>query len=152
MLEGTDDAVENGCVGCINRCSEVVDMRAKYGNVKFMVMNSYSTSADTLAFLEKYPELAKDESIEFLQNKVRTIENVSTNSINFYRFSAGYYQHLSFRLQVWRSSFLLGRSRRSRRRTSRRRLAPRIRGTSGARRATGTSTPRSSPPCILLKD
>ena len=44
-------------------------MRAKYGNVKFMLMNSYSTSKDTLAFLEKYPDLAQDASIEFLQNK-----------------------------------------------------------------------------------
>merc|ERR1719424_312823 len=44
---------------------QVVDMRKKYGGVKFMLMNSFSTSADTIDFLQKYPELAKDKSIEF---------------------------------------------------------------------------------------
>merc|ERR1719487_1724774 len=52
---------------------QVVDMRKKYGGVKFMLMNSFSTSADTMAFLKKYPELAKDKSIEFVQNKVPKI-------------------------------------------------------------------------------
>jgi UDP-N-acetylglucosamine pyrophosphorylase len=52
---------------------QVVDMRAKYGGVKFMLMNSFSTSEDTMAFLKKYPELAKDKSIEFVQNKVPKI-------------------------------------------------------------------------------
>ena len=36
-------------------------------------MNSFSTSADTIDFLQKYPELAKDKSIEFVQNKVPKI-------------------------------------------------------------------------------
>ena len=37
-------------------------------------MNSFSTSADTIAFLKKgYPELAEDKSIEFVQNKARPI-------------------------------------------------------------------------------
>merc|ERR1719453_240671 len=52
---------------------QVVDMRAKYGGVKFMLMNSFSTSDDTNAFLKKYPDLAKDKSIEFVQNKVPKI-------------------------------------------------------------------------------
>jgi UDP-N-acetylglucosamine pyrophosphorylase len=52
---------------------QVVDMRKKYGGVKFMLMNSFSTSADTIDFLKKYPELAKDKSIEFVQNKVPKI-------------------------------------------------------------------------------
>jgi UDP-N-acetylglucosamine pyrophosphorylase len=52
---------------------QVVDMRVKYGGVKFMLMNSFSTSEDTLAFLKKYPDLAKDKSIEFVQNKVPKI-------------------------------------------------------------------------------
>merc|ERR1719420_521693 len=52
---------------------QVVDMRKKYGGVKFMLMNSFSTSADTIAFLKKYPDLAKDKSIEFVQNKVPKI-------------------------------------------------------------------------------
>merc|ERR1719316_365600 len=52
---------------------QVVDMRKKHGGVKFMLMNSFSTSADTIAFLKKYPDLAKDKSIEFVQNKVPKI-------------------------------------------------------------------------------
>merc|ERR1719326_2414811 len=52
---------------------QVVDMRKKHGGVKFMLMNSFSTSEDTMAFLKKYPDLAKDKSIEFVQNKVPKI-------------------------------------------------------------------------------
>merc|ERR1719460_1769377 len=52
---------------------QVVDMRKKYGGVKFMLMNSFSTSEDTMAFFKKYPDLAKDKSIEFVQNKVPKI-------------------------------------------------------------------------------
>merc|ERR1719487_2705277 len=52
---------------------QVVDMRKKYGGVKFMLMNSFSTSADTMAFFKKYPDLAQDKSIEFVQNKVPKI-------------------------------------------------------------------------------
>lgn len=51
---------------------QVVQMRHEYGfPVKFMLMNSFSTSADTLAFFqEKYPALAAEEGLEMLQNKV----------------------------------------------------------------------------------
>merc|ERR1719487_767964 len=52
---------------------QVVEMRKKYGGVKFMLMNSFSTSEDTIAFLKKYKELAEDKSIEFVQNKVPKI-------------------------------------------------------------------------------
>jgi len=37
-------------------------------------MNSFSTSKDTLAFLEKYPQLAKDPNLEMLQNKVPKVD------------------------------------------------------------------------------
>lgn len=51
---------------------QVIQMRKEYGfNVKFMLMNSFSTSADTLAFFHKnYPSLAKEEGLEMMQNKV----------------------------------------------------------------------------------
>ena len=51
---------------------QVVQMRHEYGfPVKFMLMNSFSTSADTVAFFqEKYPQLAAEEGLEMLQNKV----------------------------------------------------------------------------------
>ncbi|HEY5891806.1 MAG TPA: UTP--glucose-1-phosphate uridylyltransferase [Chthoniobacterales bacterium] len=40
----------------------------KTAPIRFLLMNSFSTSSDTLEFLKKYPELGSD--IEFLQNKV----------------------------------------------------------------------------------
>ena len=51
---------------------QVMQMRREYGfPVKFMLMNSFSTSADTLAFFQqKYPQLAAEEGLEMLQNKV----------------------------------------------------------------------------------
>ena len=51
---------------------QVMQMRKDYGfKVKFMLMNSFSTSDDTLAFFqEKYPALAGEEGLEMLQNKV----------------------------------------------------------------------------------
>merc|ERR1719453_647832 len=51
---------------------QVVDMRKKYSGVKFMVMNSFSTSDDTMNFFKKYPSLLND-NIEFVQNKVPKI-------------------------------------------------------------------------------
>merc|ERR1719220_219192 len=38
-------------------------------DLAFMLMNSFSTSADTLAFLSKYPELGTGADLEFVQNK-----------------------------------------------------------------------------------
>jgi len=41
------------------------------GNVpRFLVMNSFSTSEDTLAFLQKYPALGGATELELMQNKV----------------------------------------------------------------------------------
>jgi len=55
---------------------QVMQMRKDYGfKVKFMLMNSFSTSADTLAFFEEnYPALAGEEGLEMLQNKVPKID------------------------------------------------------------------------------
>jgi hypothetical protein len=51
---------------------QVIQMRKEYGmKVKFMLMNSFSTSADTLEFFTtKYPSLAGEDGLEMLQNKV----------------------------------------------------------------------------------
>eukprot|EP00933_Yihiella_yeosuensis_P066058 TRINITY_DN7013_c0_g1_i1.p1 TRINITY_DN7013_c0_g1~~TRINITY_DN7013_c0_g1_i1.p1 ORF type:complete len:716 (+),score=230.92 TRINITY_DN7013_c0_g1_i1:89-2236(+) len=38
-------------------------------NMKFMLMNSFATSADTLEALSKYPDLGKGSDLEFVQNK-----------------------------------------------------------------------------------
>jgi len=55
---------------------QVIQMRKDYGcKVKFMLMNSFSTSADTLAFFEeKYPSLAAEEGLEMMQNKVPKLD------------------------------------------------------------------------------
>jgi UDP-N-acetylglucosamine pyrophosphorylase len=57
---------------------QVMEMRRKYGrNVRFMLMNSFSTSDDTMAFLkEKYPALV--DGVEMLQNKVSSTHSPSS--------------------------------------------------------------------------
>lgn len=42
-------------------------------DLKFMLMNSFSTSDDTIEYLAKYPELGAREDLEFLQNKAPKI-------------------------------------------------------------------------------
>lgn len=45
-----------------------MEMRKTFkSNVRFMLMNSFSTSEDTLEFLKKYPELANDPNLELVQ-------------------------------------------------------------------------------------
>lgn len=55
---------------------QVTQMREEHGQkIKFMLMNSFSTSADTKAFLqEKYPALAAEDGLEMLQNKVPKLD------------------------------------------------------------------------------
>jgi len=55
---------------------QIVQMRKDYGSkVKFMLMNSFSTSDDTMEFLTaKYPALAGEEGLEMLQNKVPKLD------------------------------------------------------------------------------
>lgn len=55
---------------------QVVQMRREYGcKVKFTLMNSFSTSADTLEFFRtNYPELAAEDGFEMMQNKVPKLD------------------------------------------------------------------------------
>ena len=49
---------------------QVMSMRKTFGQkVRFMLMNSFATSADSMEYLSKYEELVKDD-IQFVQNKV----------------------------------------------------------------------------------
>jgi hypothetical protein len=51
---------------------QVISMRKEFGfNVKFMLMNSFNTSKDTLSFLSKYPTIIGDPHLELMQNKVK---------------------------------------------------------------------------------
>jgi UTP--glucose-1-phosphate uridylyltransferase len=63
---------------------QVIQMRQDYGfKVKFMLMNSFSTSADTLQFFkEKYPALAAEEGLEMMQNKVPKLD-ATTYEVSF---------------------------------------------------------------------
>lgn len=59
---------------------QVVSMRKKFQQpIKFMLMNSFNTSKDTLSFLAKYPSIIEDPGIELVQNKVPKIDK-ATNS------------------------------------------------------------------------
>jgi hypothetical protein len=50
---------------------KVIAMRKSFkANVRFILMNSFSTSKDTMDYLAKYPDIASDPDLEFVQNKV----------------------------------------------------------------------------------
>lgn len=55
---------------------QILKFRKESGyQVKFMLMNSFSTSKDTLDFFaEKYPELANEDGLEMMQNKVPKLD------------------------------------------------------------------------------
>lgn len=55
---------------------QVLHLRARAGGAAplFYLMNSFSTRADTLAYLKRYPDLAADGAIDFLQNKVPKLD------------------------------------------------------------------------------
>ena len=62
---------------------QIQHLRAAYGvPLRFLLMNSFTTSRDTLEFLRKYPELGDPKSMELMQSQVpkvdaRTLEPVS---------------------------------------------------------------------------
>ena len=54
---------------------QVISMRKDFKlPVKFMLMNSFNTSKDTLDFLSKYPSIVEDASMELMQNKVPKVD------------------------------------------------------------------------------
>jgi UDP-N-acetylglucosamine pyrophosphorylase len=55
---------------------QIIQMRKEFGmKVKFMLMNSFSTSADTLEFFKtNYPGLAAEDGLEMMQNKVPKLD------------------------------------------------------------------------------
>jgi len=54
---------------------QCMSMRQAFqSDVKFMLMNSFSTSADTLKFFEKYPAILADPTMELMQNKVPKVD------------------------------------------------------------------------------
>jgi UTP--glucose-1-phosphate uridylyltransferase len=54
---------------------QVLSVRRSTGaELRFLLMNSFSTSADTLAHLARFPELGRAEDLELMQNKVPKID------------------------------------------------------------------------------
>ncbi len=51
--------------------------------VRFLLMNSFSTSADTRAFLGKYPDLGDPGSIELLQNKIPKVDAATLDPVQW---------------------------------------------------------------------
>ena len=51
---------------------QILWLRRTHGTVgpRFLLMDSFSTSADTLGYLARYPDLSPDGLLDFLQNKV----------------------------------------------------------------------------------
>jgi UDP-N-acetylglucosamine pyrophosphorylase len=54
---------------------QVLHLRKQHGvPLRFLLMNSFSTSRDTLEFLKKYPELGNAQSLELMQNQVPKVD------------------------------------------------------------------------------
>jgi hypothetical protein len=68
--------VKNGDTFLDLTAKQVMCMRKEFGQkVKFMLMNSFSTSDDTLDFFRtKYPNIAAEDGLEMLQNKVPKLD------------------------------------------------------------------------------
>ncbi len=52
-------------------------------NPRFLLMNSFSTSDDTLAWLAKHPELGKPSEVELMQNKVPKVDAASLEPVEW---------------------------------------------------------------------
>jgi UDP-N-acetylglucosamine pyrophosphorylase len=63
---------------------QVLKLRGEGLPVKFMLMNSFSTDADTKEFFEKYPEIAKEwDSVAFQQNKSPKVDAETMKPIDW---------------------------------------------------------------------
>ena len=62
---------------------QLLRLRAQTGSrfPAFYLMNSFTTRRETLAFLHKYPGLAGEEGVDFLQNKVPKLDPVSLQPV-----------------------------------------------------------------------
>src|ERR1043166_8085202 len=54
---------------------QILELRRRYNvPLRFLLMNSFSTSADTLDFLRRYPDLGDPKSMELMQNQVPKVD------------------------------------------------------------------------------
>ena len=67
--------VKNGNTFLDLTAKQILTMRKTLKSpVKFMLMNSFNTSKDTLGFMSKYPSIVEDPKLELMQNKVPKID------------------------------------------------------------------------------
>src|SRR5436190_7098533 len=63
---------------------QFLHLRQKHGvALRFLLMNSFSTSRDTLEFLQKYPELGEPKSLELMQNQVPKVDPKTLRPISW---------------------------------------------------------------------
>ena len=56
---------------------------AHQSSLRFLLMNSFSTSTDTIAFLKKYPELGAPELLQLMQNAVPKVDSQSLRLVSW---------------------------------------------------------------------
>jgi UDP-N-acetylglucosamine pyrophosphorylase len=67
--------VKNGLTFLDFTAKHILYLRKKFGvSLRFMLMNSQNTSADTLAFLSRYPELGSTQELELMQSIVPKVD------------------------------------------------------------------------------
>jgi phosphoglucomutase len=67
--------VKNGNTFLDLTAKQIIKMRKNFKSpVKFILMNSFNTSKDTLNFLSKYSSIVEDPSLELMQNKVPKVD------------------------------------------------------------------------------
>jgi UDP-N-acetylglucosamine pyrophosphorylase len=70
--------VKNGLTFLDFIARQVLHLRKQHGvQLRFMLMNSFNTSGDTLDFLAKYPELGAARDLELLQSQVPKVDAAS---------------------------------------------------------------------------
>ena len=63
---------------------QILFLREKYKSpLPFLLMNSFSTSDDTLAFLKKYPQFGESKSLELMQNTVPKVDAKTLRPISW---------------------------------------------------------------------
>jgi UDP-N-acetylglucosamine pyrophosphorylase len=62
---------------------QVLALRSGRAEPAFYLMNSFSTRADTLAALQRYPDLAGDEPLDFVQSKVPKLEATTLEPVQW---------------------------------------------------------------------
>jgi len=63
---------------------QILALRGRFGmRLRFLLMNSFSTSVDTLAFLARYPELGGGAELEFLQSQAPKLDAVTLEPVEW---------------------------------------------------------------------